>query len=123
MAPRLGLRAAPLTVSLDSGTLPDPADVGKDPADLATRAPRAREVFELLNARQRLIVANLELSSRSIKPVIGVSHTQAAIARSQVVAILKHELTDDSDGDAIALEVIDMAKNWYSDRTISDDSP
>lgn len=123
MAPRLGLRAAPLTVSLGSGFLSDPADIATDPADLAMRAPRALDVFRRLSVRQRLIVANLNLSSRMIKPVIGVSHTQAAIARSQVISILKEELVNDSDGDAIALEVIEMAKNWYSNRTTDDGSP
>jgi len=123
MAPRLHLRLAPLTVSLDSGAVPEPVTLGVDPADLATRTRRAWEIFERLSNRQRLVVANLDLSSRMMKPLIGVNHTQAALTRSQAVSILKEELIDDPDAEAIALEVIDLAKDWYSDRTTRDVSP
>ena len=115
MAPRLGLRSPPLTVALDRSAVPDPSI--HDPADVATRRPRAEQILSRLTPRQRLAIAHYELTVRMLEPVLGVSRTQAALARSTAQDVLREELADDPDGDSIVLAVVDLAQKWAANRT------
>jgi hypothetical protein len=121
IAPRLGLRSTPLTILLDASLAQSPAHA--DPADLATRGPRAIELFEGLPERQRLALAHYDLPSRQLAPVLGVSRTQAAAARAQAFEWLRQQLVDDDDAEGIAMEVIELAQKWLERRTIGVDMP
>jgi len=106
---RLGLGRAPL--SLDTAAL-DPPSAAGDPASEATRAGRAGEVLAVLNDRERVAVACPELTVRQLAPRLGVSPSQAHVIRARAVEIIRLELLDDDDGEAVAVAIMEMARVW-----------
>ncbi|MGH9278124.1 MAG: hypothetical protein ACRD12_08460 [Acidimicrobiales bacterium] len=115
---RLGLGQAP--VSLETDGLDGPATPpGDAPADTtgsaATRLVRAREVLAELNDRERVSVAYPEYTVRQLGPMLGVSASQSHLIRRRATEIMRLELLDDDDAEAIALLVIELARVWAVD--------
>lgn len=111
---RLGVGQAP--VSLDATSLDgswSPISSAADAtADEALRGARAKEVLALLNDPERLALAWLEYPVRELAPLLGVGPSQAHIIRKRATELLRVELADDSDGEAVAAQVLDLARMW-----------
>jgi len=111
---RLGIGQAP--VSLDAASL-DPAALEGYPvrdstADAALRESRAVEILALLNDRERLALAWPEYTVRELAPVLGVGPSQSHIVRRRAIEVLREELADDPDGEAVAGRVLALARSW-----------
>jgi hypothetical protein len=111
---RLGIGQAP--VSLDAASL-DPAWPERYPAvdstaDAALRQSRAEEILVLLNDRERVALAWPEDTVRELAPLLGVGPSQAHIVRRRAIEMLREELTDDPDREAVAGRVLELARSW-----------
>jgi hypothetical protein len=116
---RVGVGQAP--VSLDASSL-DPGWVEGHPvadatADAALRESRAEEILALLNDRERVALAWPEYTVRELAPILGVGASQANLIRRRAVEILRVELTDDPDGEAVASSILELARNWAEEWT------
>jgi len=118
---RLGLGQAPVSLDATSldGTWSPVASVIDGTADEALRETRAKEVFALLNDRERLALAWLEHPVRELAPLLCVGPSQAHVIRKGATELLKIELVDDSDGEAIAAQVLEFARLWTEQWTDS----
>ncbi len=119
IARRLDIGQAP--VSLDSASL-DPAWAGQEDGvdstgDAALRDSRALEVFGLLNDRERLALGWADYTVRELAPVLGVGSSQAQIIRKRATGVLKSELIDDPDGEAVAGRILELARTWAEEWT------
>jgi hypothetical protein len=112
-ARRLGLGAPPLSLE---ATAFDPAPVDPCPADPtgsdALVDLRAREVFSRLNVGERSSIAHPHLSVEALGRSLGVSGSKAHLIRRRAVAILRDELGDEDDGQAVAHAVFELARIW-----------
>ena len=111
---RLGIGQAPVSLdaaSLDPGVL-EGYPVRDSTADAALRQSRAVEILVLLNDRERVALAWPEYTVRELAPVLGVGPSQAHIVRRRAVEMLREELADDPDGEAVAGRVLALARNW-----------
>ena len=118
---RLGLGQAPVSLdasSLDGAWSPVSSTVDAT-ADEALREARAKEVLALLNDRERLALAWLECPVRELAPLLGVGPSQAHVIRKGATELLRAELVDDSDGEAIAAHVLELARMWTEQWTDS----
>jgi hypothetical protein len=118
---RLGLGQAPVSLdasSLDGAWSPVSSTVDAT-ADEALREARATEVLALLNDRERLALAWLECPVRELAPLLGVGPSQAHVIRKGATELLRIELVDDSDGEAIAAHVLELARLWTEQWTDS----
>ncbi len=111
---RLGIGQAP--VSLDAASL-DPGWPRSYPAmdataDAVLRESRADEILAYLNVRERLALAWPEYTVRELAPLLGVGPSQAHLVRRRAIEILKEELADDPDGEAVAGKLLELARNW-----------
>ena len=111
---RLGIGQAP--VSLDAASLdpggPEGYPARDSTADTALRKSRAVEILALLNDRERVALAWPECTIRELAPLVGVGPSQAHIIRRRVIEMLKQELADDPDGEAVASRVLELARSW-----------
>ncbi len=118
---RLGLGQAPVSLdatSLDGAWSPVSSMIDGT-ADEALRETRATEIFALLNDRERLALAWLEYPVRELAPLLGVGPSQAHVIRKGATELLKIELVDDSDGEAVAAQVLELARLWTEQWTDS----
>ena len=117
---RLGLGQAPL--SLDVTAFDGPAGLGSRSGAAATgafdstasealRLRRAGEVLAELNDRERLTMAYPELTVRQLAPLLGASPSQCHVIRGRAAEIVRLELVDDDDAEAVALLVMDLARS------------
>ena len=111
---RLGIGQAP--VSLDAASLdpgrPEGYPARDSTADAALRESRAVEILALLNDRERVALAWAEYTVRELAPVLGVGPSQAHIIRRRAIEMLREELADDPDGEAVAGTVLALARSW-----------
>jgi hypothetical protein len=111
---RLGIGQAP--VSLDAASLdlggPEGYPARDSTADAALRESRAEEILGLLNDRERIALAWPEYTVRELAPILGVGPSQAHIVRRRAIEILKEELADDPDGEAVAGRILELATSW-----------
>jgi hypothetical protein len=108
---RLGIGQAPLSADigvLDGACPPEPDAT----ATAATRNMRVREVLDELNDRERLAIAYPEYTLRELAPVLGVSRSQAHLIRRAAIAVLQAELRDDDDAEGVAMQTIQLARDW-----------
>ncbi|MEW6153380.1 MAG: hypothetical protein AB1673_05225, partial [Actinomycetota bacterium] len=114
IADRLGIGQAPLSLDVDGLDPPTPTAAPGDDAtgDQAVRAMRAGEVLARLTDRERLSVAYPEYTVRELGPLLGRGPSQAQTIRARAAAIIGGELQGDDDGEAIALLVIELAREW-----------
>lgn len=111
---RLGIGQAP--ISLEAASLDPGWPVGlqgaDSTADAALRDSRAQEILELLNDRERIALAWPEYTIRELAPILGISPSQAHLVRRRAIEILREELADDSDGDAVAGRILELTRAW-----------
>jgi len=111
---RLGIGQAP--VSLDAASLdpgpPEGYPARDSTADAALRESRATEILTLLNDRERLALAWPEYAVRELASRLGIGSSQAHIVRRRAIEMLKEELADDPDGEAVAGRVLALARGW-----------
>ena len=119
---RLGLGQAPLSLEVEALDPPSggvAAGAGAAPSDRtgaeALRLVRATEVLALLDDRERLAVAFPEYSVRELGPVLGAGPSQSHLIRRRAVEIIRAEVLDDDDGEAVALLVMELARIWADD--------
>lgn len=120
---RLGIGQAP--VALEVNALDDPsageAGGGADrTGSEALRLIRATEVLAELNDGERVAVAHPEYTVRQLAPLLGASASKAHLIRQRAVDIIRVEVLDDSDGEAVALLVMELARAWVDSETRSD---
>lgn len=111
---RLGIGQAPVSLdaaSLDPGAL-DGYPARDSTADAALRESRAAEILVVLNDRERVALAWPEYTVRELAPVLGVGPSQAHIIRRRAIEMLREELADDPDGEAVAGRVLALARRW-----------
>lgn len=112
-ARRLGLGAPPLSLE---ATAFDPAPVDACPADPTGSGAlvdlRAREVLSRLNEAERASIGHPDLSVEALGRSLGVSGSKAHLIRRRAVALLRDELGDEDDGQAVAQAVFDLARIW-----------
>lgn len=116
---RLGVGQAPVSLeaaSLDPGG-PEGYPAGDATADAALRESRAEEIFRLLNDRERAALAWPEYTVRDLAPVLGVGPSQAHVIRRRAIEILKEELADDPDREALAGRILERARSWAEEWT------
>lgn len=117
---RLGVGQAP--VSLEAASLDPGGSEGyrgtDSTADAALRESRADEILGLLNDRERAALAWPEYTVRELAPVLGVSPSQAHVIRRRAIEILKEELADDPDGEALAGRILELAGIWAEEWTM-----
>ena len=70
-----------------------------------------------LFARERVVLANHELTVRELAAVLHVGKSAAAESRRQLVAKLKVLLGDCDNPDAAVLTLVEEARSWLADRT------
>jgi hypothetical protein len=114
---RLGIGQAP--VALEVNALDDPAaGHGAAGADRtgseALRLIRATEVLAELNDAERMAVAHPEYTVRQLAPFLGASASKAHLIRQRAIDIIRVEVLDDSDGEAVALLVMELARAWVT---------
>jgi hypothetical protein len=115
---RLDHRRIPLTVELDSAEgLSEPADPAADPASRTLADLRAAEIFGPLSDRERIILANLDLSARELALVIDTGKSQAAQLRQRLTDALMAELKDDDDQQRTAGALSALCDRWLQQRT------
>jgi hypothetical protein len=108
---RLGIGQAPVSAdisALDGGSSPGTHSTVSE----ATRKLRAHEVLEELNDRERLAIAHPEYTVRELAPMLGVSPSKSHLIRRAAVAVLQEELRDDEDAEGVAMQVMDLARQW-----------
>jgi hypothetical protein len=111
---RLGIGQAPMSLdaaSLDPGW-PEGYPAIDSTADVALRASRAKEILALLNDRERIALAWPEYTVRELAPLLGVGPSQAHVVRRRAIEMLKEELADDPDGEAVAGWVLELVRSW-----------
>ena len=111
---RLGIGQAPVSLdaaSLDPGAL-DGYPARDSTADAALRESRAAEILVVLNDRERVALAWPEYTVRELAPVLGVGPSQAHIIRRRAIEMLREELADDPDGEAVAGRVLALSRRW-----------
>jgi hypothetical protein len=111
---RLGIGQAPVSLdaaSLDPGAL-DCCPATDSTADAALRDARAAEIVALLNDRERVALAWPEYTIRELAPVLGVGASQAHIIRRRAIEMLREELADDPDGEAVAGRIFALTRRW-----------
>ena len=117
------MEAAP--VALEVNALDDPAagDAGAG-ADRtgseALRMIRATEVLAELNDGERMAVAHPEYTVRQLAPLLGASASKAHLIRQRAVEVIRAEVLDDSDGEAVARLVMELARAWVDSDSRSD---
>jgi len=110
---RLGIGQAPIALELNAL---DPA-VGQGAdrtSSEALRLLRATEVVAELNDGERLTVAYPEYTVRQLAPMLGISASKAHLVRQRAIAVIQGELLDDDDGEAVALLVMELARDWVA---------
>ena len=114
---RLGIGQAPLSLEVEALDPPSTtATAGATSPDStgaeALRLVRATEVLALLGDRERLAVAYPEYSVRELGPILGTGPSQSHLIRRRAAEILRAELLDDDDAEAVALLVLELARIW-----------
>ena len=121
---RLGIGQAP--VALEVNALDDPyaGEAGTAGADRtgseALRLIRATEVLAKLNDGERLAVAYPEYTVRQLAPLLGASASKSHLIRQRAVDVIRIEVLDDEDGEAVALLVMELARAWVDSDARSD---
>jgi hypothetical protein len=115
---RLGIGQAP--VALEVNALDDPFAGGPGLAGAdrtgseALRLIRATEVLAKLNDGERLAVAHPEYTVRQLAPLLGASASKSHLIRQRAVDVIRVEVLDDEDGEAVALLVMELARAWVT---------
>lgn len=113
---RLGVGQAPVALELDALDDPAAGPTGGAGADRtgseALRHMRAAEVLGELNDAERLSVAHHDRTVRQLAPLLGASASKAHLVRQRAVEIIRVEVLDDDDGEAVALAVMELARAW-----------
>lgn len=114
---RLGIGQAP--VALEVNALDDPGAgewaAGADrTGSEGLRLIRATEILAELNDRERLAVAHPEYTVRQLAPALGTSASKAHLIRQRAVEVIRAEVLDDEDGEAVALLVMELARSWVA---------
>src|SRR6185437_8262049 len=97
--------------------LSEPADPTADPASRTLADLRAAEIFGPLSDRERIILANLDLSARELALVIDTGKSQAAQLRQRLTDALMAELKDDDDQQGTAGALSALCDRWLQQRT------
>ena len=116
---RIGLGQAPLSLEVEALDPPSEgaAGAGASPAADATgaealRLVRATEILARLGDRERLAMAYPEYSVRELGPILGAGPSQSHLIRRRAADIMRAELVDDDDAEAVALLVMELARIW-----------
>jgi hypothetical protein len=116
IAPRLGLTTMPLAQAVDDRDSVD-SIAAPQHADAVIDSMRAAEIFAILSQRERLLLATAGTPVRDLRSVIGVGPSQAAELQGRLRGLLRSELQDDENYEAVFFHLIDQARAWASDRT------
>lgn len=124
VARRLGLGAAPL--SIEATAYDPPSSASEEPGSGVAVVERADEVLGLLNDHERVAVG-IRVPVARLGLMLGVSGSKAALIRNRAISILKDELADEEDGQAVADVVLDRtrvwAESWIIENTPTYESP
>ena len=114
---RLGIGQAPVALEVNALDHPSSGGTGAG-ADRtgseALRLIRATEVLAELNDAERLAVAHPEYTVRQLAPLLGSSASKAHLIRQRAVDVIRVEVLDDEDGEAVALLVMELARTWVT---------
>jgi hypothetical protein len=114
---RLGIGQAPVALEVNAldGPAGGPGGAGGDrTGSEALRLIRATEVLAELNDAERLAVAHPEYTVRQLAPLLGASASKAHLVRQRAVEVIRSEVVDDDDGEAVALLVMELARAWVA---------
>jgi len=112
-ARRLGIGGAPLSIEATAFDPPAPSGPSADTTgSRALTSLRAAEVFGRLNDHERVALGLPALPVAELGPVLGLSGSSAAVIRNRAVAILRHELENEEDGQDVADAVLEQARTW-----------
>jgi hypothetical protein len=113
-AARLGLGAAPLSLEATGFDPPGSSPVSSQATeDQVLVNIRVDEVcFGRINDLERFAIGLVDVPVARLGPLLGVSGSQAALIRSRATAILKSELREEEDGQAVADAVLERARHW-----------
>jgi hypothetical protein len=59
-----------------------------------------------------LAIAYPEYTVRELAPILGVSPSQAHVIRRAAVGILQEELRDDDDAEGVAMQIVEISREW-----------
>ncbi len=127
VAARIEVRHSPLTVELDTLERVAEPPAMQDPATAAAVGADAALLFERLDDRQRILLANFHLPLDQLAGLLTLRRSQTALLRQRLVARLQRDLgvstPDQKDtgdlGEAVltARAVRDLCIQWVEDRT------
>ena len=120
---RLGIGQAPVALevnALDAPVAGEGAGAADRTGSEALRLIRATEVLAELNDAERMAVAHPEYTVRQLAPLLGASPSKAHLIRQRAVDVIRVEVVDDEDGEAVALLVMELARAWVDSEARSD---
>jgi hypothetical protein len=117
LATRFDHRHVPLTVELDATDgLGEPIDPSSDPGAETASMMTATEVFDGLSDRERIVVANLDLTVRDLAKLVGTGKSQASELRQRLLDRLTTVLDEDEDLQGTVAALIELCDRWLDER-------
>jgi hypothetical protein len=119
---RLDHHRSPLSIGLEALESAAERSPRTDPAVQASSAVRAKQLFDSLNDRARIMVACYERPVRELRDVLPVGKSQAAALRLKVIGRLRVELETDAEPDDTIVELRRLCESWLEKRTSAADA-
>jgi hypothetical protein len=117
LATRFDHRHVPLTVELDNTDgLSEPIDPSSDPGAETVSVMSAIEIFDGLSDRERIILANLDLTVRDLAKLVGTGKSQASELRQRLIDRLMAVLDEGEDQQGTAGALIALCDRWLDER-------
>jgi hypothetical protein len=117
VATRIDHRRVPLSIELDAPEAAAEQSERTDPAVQVENMLRAKQIFNELDDRDRIMVARYEEPVRDLGDVLALRRSQAALLRQRLTARLRHEFEDDADPEGTIAELRRLCEAWIEDRT------
>jgi len=113
VAARLDPVRVPLATELDTAEqLVDRAPEAGDIASEVVSRLRAREIFDSLSDRERILAATWDRPVRDLGALVGVRHSQASAIRQRLAEGLREALAGDDDADLVVSSLVVLATGW-----------
>jgi len=115
---RLEHRKVPITVELDIlEGISEPASPDPGPEEQTEAKMEARDIFDSLSDRARVLVTAVDKPVRELGDMIGTSKSQAAHHRQQLLDKLRGDLESSDDPQGVAQALSALCEDWVRSRT------
>jgi hypothetical protein len=114
---RLDHHRSPLSIELEVLETVAERSSRDDPAVQASSAVRARQLFDGLSDRARIVIACYEQPVRDLGDILPLHKSQAASLRRKVAGQLRLELEAEPEPEDTVAELRRLCENWLENRT------